>query len=184
MATRKSIKLESHLNDQRKRQLQHLAKQKQRRNQKLEIFRDAPSPSNKLVKEEDFIDEMDIVKSKQLPQFKHELLLSEWMLEIPSDLKENWVCKPRPEGKRCLVKANVGVTTRVYLHNQRRFKFSSALPNGSQYHASGSKPTILDCIYVDHEKTFYILDVICWKGYYLLDCSTEMRYFSFFFSKK
>lgn len=81
-------------------------------------------------------------------------------------------------------------------------KFQSALPSGSH---STNKSTeaycILDCIFQEHNSTFYVLDVMCWKvcslktalvriapslyltwkssscaqGYLLYNCTTEFR---------
>jgi snurportin-1 len=35
----------------------------------------------------------------------------------------------------------------------------------------------LDCIFHEADATYYIVDVMCWKGYSLYDCTTEFRLF-------
>jgi snurportin-1 len=35
--------------------------------------------------------------------FAHQLMVPEWMTDIPPDLPSSWLVMPRPEGKRCLV---------------------------------------------------------------------------------
>ncbi|KAG7243228.1 hypothetical protein CRUP_025517, partial [Coryphaenoides rupestris] len=37
--------------------------------------------------------------------------------------------------------------------------------------------TILDCIYSEMDRTFYILDVMCWRGHPVYDCPTEFRFY-------
>ena len=55
-------------------------------------------------------------------------------------------------------------------------RFPSWLPNGSRSTQAGSEHyCILDCIFHELDDTYYLLDVMCWKGYSLYDCSTEFR---------
>lgn len=78
-------------------------------------------------------------------------------------------------------------------------KFPSALPSGSHKTNSSTEAyCILDCIFHEHDATFYVLDVMCWKvrtrictlshrhlttharepvlqGYVLYNCTTEFR---------
>ena len=44
---------------------------------------------------------------------------------------------------------------------------------------TGGKPTycVLDCVLVDTTHTFYVLDILCWAGVPLQDCTAECRYF-------
>lgn len=43
-------------------------------------------------------------------------------------------------------------------------KFPSALPSGShRTNKSTEAYCILDCIFQEHDSTFYVLDVMCWK---------------------
>ena len=36
---------------------------------------------------------------------------------------------------------------------------------------------ILDCIFHEANATYYIMDVMCWRGYSLYDCTSEFRLF-------
>ncbi|PIK46170.1 putative snurportin-1-like [Apostichopus japonicus] len=40
-----------------------------------------------------------------------------------------------------------------------------------------SKPVILDCVFNEAEKTFYVLDVMCWMNHPVYDSDTEFRFF-------
>lgn len=86
---------------------------------------------------------------------------------------------PRPAGRRCLVIAAEGKTTSrqrngAILHAS----FSSSLPGGSaRSHTSRDAFCILDCIWDAAQETFWVLDLMCWGGHALLDCSAEFRMF-------
>ncbi|ESO01462.1 hypothetical protein HELRODRAFT_184737 [Helobdella robusta] len=58
-------------------------------------------------------------------------------------------------------------------------RFQSTLPNGSRGSraSSNSDYCILDCLYNVEGWTFYVLDILCWKGYSIVDCDTEFRHF-------
>ncbi|GLE01660.1 hypothetical protein PINS_up010494 [Pythium insidiosum] len=117
--------------------------------------------------------------------FAQQLLVPEWMVDVPSDLNgkgsqigAGWYVVPRPEGKRCLVVASHGLTIARTQAGSVFKRFPSALPNGSRKtNGSGDAYCILDCIFHEYDKTFYVLDVMCWKGYLLYNCTTEFRWF-------
>merc|ERR1719383_1206533 len=54
-------------------------------------------------------------------------------------------------------------------------KFPSNLPGGNRNQSRRNKYSILDCVFSDKEKTFYILDMMCWDGFQYYDCDTEFR---------
>uniref|UniRef100_A0A3Q2CSQ1 Snurportin-1 n=1 Tax=Cyprinodon variegatus TaxID=28743 RepID=A0A3Q2CSQ1_CYPVA len=57
-------------------------------------------------------------------------------------------------------------------------RFPSLLPGGNRHNsAMGKDYTILDCIYSEVDRTFYILDVMCWRGHPVYDCPTEFRFY-------
>lgn len=108
-------------------------------------------------------------------EISKQLMLSEWLCEVPTDFYTHWYMVLCPRGKRTLVIAANG-QTRIYSRTGYfMFQFQSPLPGGA-YHAS-SKNSILDCIYVEEEHTFYVLDLISWNGCTFLDCETEFRFF-------
>jgi snurportin-1 len=47
------------------------------------------------------------------------------------------------------------------------YKHRSKLPGGS--HESKIDCTILDCIYDETSRTYYVLDCLCWKSHPILD---------------
>ena len=56
--------------------------------------------------------------------------------------------------------------------------FESVLPAGANAY-KGNKTTdycILDCIYDQTTFTYYVLDLMCWKGHPIYDCDTEFRF--------
>jgi len=110
--------------------------------------------------------------------YKNQLMLSEWLVEVPQDLVENWLMLLCPEGRRNFVVASNG-QTKVYSKSGKQVKsFPSNLPGGNRSQGGrrkGSTYTILDCIFSDTHGIFYILDMMCWDGYQYYDCDTEFR---------
>ena len=86
---------------------------------------------------------------------------------------------PRPEGLRCLVISSQQNTISRHRNGSMLHKFASCLPNGSRSSIAGSGDDfcILDCIFHESDSTYYIIDMMCWKGYALYDCSAEFRLF-------
>ncbi|EEY67592.1 snurportin-like protein [Phytophthora infestans T30-4] len=115
--------------------------------------------------------------------FSKQLMTPEWLIDAPKDLNgsgsllgEGWYVLPRPEGKRCLIVANGGNTIARIPSGSILKKFPSALPCGShKTNKSSDGYCILDCIFQEQNGTFYVLDVMCWKGYLLYNCTTEFR---------
>ncbi|KAI9906225.1 hypothetical protein PsorP6_004750 [Peronosclerospora sorghi] len=120
---------------------------------------------------------------KRREHFSKQLMTPEWLIDIPKDLNgsgsalgEGWYVLPRPEGKRCLVVANSGHTIARIPSGSILKKFPSALPCGShKTNKFNEGYCILDCIFQEQDETFYVLDVMCWKGYLLYNCTTEFR---------
>ncbi|KAF4142836.1 hypothetical protein GN958_ATG07973 [Phytophthora infestans] len=110
--------------------------------------------------------------------FSKQLMTPEWLIDAPKDLNgsgsllgEGWYVLPRPEGKRCLIVANGGNTI-------ARIPSGSILKNfrlRCLTNKSSDGYCILDCIFQEQNGTFYVLDVMCWKGYLLYNCTTEFR---------
>ncbi|KAG0584032.1 hypothetical protein M758_3G180800 [Ceratodon purpureus] len=112
--------------------------------------------------------------------FSRQLMLPEWMVDIPPYLKKDWFIMPRPEGQRCLVISANGVTLSRQRNGRILHSFPSALPNGARTKevAAGSHVyCILDCIFHAPDKTYYVIDMMCWRGYSLFDCTAEFRFF-------
>ncbi|XP_023529237.1 snurportin-1 [Cucurbita pepo subsp. pepo] len=112
--------------------------------------------------------------------FSRQLLLPEWMIDVPDRLSEDWYVFARPSGKRCFVVSSNGTTISRLRNGSILHRFPSALPNGARRRdasGSGQSYSILDCIFHEMDQTYYVIDMICWRGYSLYDCTAEFRFF-------
>lgn len=126
------------------------------------------------VQDEEMEIEMQLKKPGRF--YKDQLMLSEWLVEVPSDFASEWITVLCPVAKRCLV-VTCGSTTRAYTKSGYCMNsFPSHLPGGNRKgHYRDS--TILDCLYNEAAKTFYILDLMCWNGHTVYDTETEFRFY-------
>jgi len=107
-----------------------------------------------------------------------QLMRPEWMIDIPHDLASDWYVLPRPEGQRCLLVAAAGSTTARSRSGVQLARFPSALPGGSRQTLGPGDPfCILDAIFHQPDETYYVMDMMCWKGQALYGCSAEFRMF-------
>lgn len=136
-----------------------------------EPSRDAP--------EEDSAEEGMEVERRKLPKhYANQLMLSEWLVDVPSELVRDWLLVVCPVGKRSLIVASKGSTAAYTKSGYCVNRFPSLLPGGNRHNsAMGKDYTILDCIYSEVDRTYYILDVMCWRGHPVYDCPTEFRFF-------
>ncbi|KAG7201702.1 hypothetical protein KM043_004430 [Ampulex compressa] len=134
--------------------------------------------------EDEYDDDVEFYEPEKKKYFPHrrnkhyanQLMMSEWMFEVPQDFVEKWIIVPCPQGKRTLVVACKGITKAYNRRGNRLGKFYSALPGGSPSEHRGSC-TILDCIWISSKKTYFVLDVLAWSNQSLLNCDTEFRFF-------
>lgn len=83
-----------------------------------------------------------------------------------------------PWGKRCLIVSAKGSTTAYGRNGYRVNSFPSHLPGGNRQQPGRFRDNaILDCIYHEVEKTFYVLDLMNWKDNPVYDSDTDFRYF-------
>ncbi|EQB78110.1 snurportin-1 [Camelus ferus] len=124
-------------------------------------------------------EEMDIDTGKKLPKrYANQLMLSEWLIDVPSDLGQEWIVVVCPVGKRALIVASRGSTSAYTKSGHCVNRFPSLLPGGNRRHATTAKDyTILDCIYSEVNQTYYVLDVMCWRGHPFYDCQTDFRFY-------
>lgn len=45
-------------------------------------------------------------RKRNYNRYADELMLSEWLADIPTSLSKDWICIPCPVGRRCLVVAS------------------------------------------------------------------------------
>ena len=117
-------------------------------------------------------------KHKRYP-YRNQLMLSEWLVDIPEDFEENWQFVVCPIGKRCIVVSGYGTTSAYNRAGQLMTNFPSLLPGGCShtYRLATRDYCILDCIYHETSHTFHVLDVMCWAGLTVYDSDTEFRSF-------
>lgn len=122
---------------------------------------------------------MEIGEKKKLPKhYANQLMLSEWLVDIPSDLATEWLMVVCPVGKRSLIVASKGSTAVYTKSGYCVNRFPSLLPGGNRRNsAMGKDYTILDCIFSEVDRTYYVLDVMCWRGHPVYDCQTEFRFY-------
>jgi len=176
-------KMKTSVADQETRRARMLEHQKSKRDDLVNLARAlAMGDFEEDEGEEEEEEEMDTsggeVKQRRLRKtYKNQLMLSEWLVEVPEDLETAWLLILCPEGRRNFVIAANG-TTKVYSKSGKQVKtFPSNLPGGnrSQGGRVRNSYTILDCVYSDTNGVFYILDMMCWDGYQYYDCDTEFR---------
>lgn len=129
---------------------------------------------------------LDIVEASNLKGrtarnwFSRQLMLMEWMIDMPPNLDRDWYVFARPSGKRCFVVSSNGTTVSRLRNGSVLHRFPSSLPNGArtkEISAPSHVFCILDCIFHEPDQTYYVIDMICWRGYPLYDCSAEFRFF-------
>ncbi|KAL6536591.1 hypothetical protein OROGR_013163 [Orobanche gracilis] len=112
--------------------------------------------------------------------FAKQLMLPEWMIDVPDRLNTDWYVCARPSGKRCFVVSSNGTTVSRLRNGSMLHRFPSALPNGakiSNSSRSGQSYCILDCIFHEPDQTYYVVDMVCWAGMSLYECTAEFRFF-------
>eukprot|EP00111_Clytia_hemisphaerica_P007626 TCONS_00022170-protein len=117
-------------------------------------------------------------KSKVFRPYRNQLMLSEWVVDPPTDLVNDWTMVVCPTGKRVLVVAHKGQTSMYAKNGFMLKKFPSLLPGGHRANQiQGFHSTILDCVYDEANGCLFVLDMMCFRGYPLYDCETSFRFF-------
>lgn len=112
--------------------------------------------------------------------FARQLMLPEWMIDVPDRLNHDWYVFARPSGKRCFVVSSNGVTVSRLRNGSLLHRFPSSLPNGSRtkdVSRSAQSYCILDCIFHELDQTYYVIDMVCWAGISFYECTAEFRFF-------
>ncbi|KAL0925388.1 hypothetical protein M5K25_003714 [Dendrobium thyrsiflorum] len=138
---------------------------------------EASSPT---VRHLDFVQASKLKGSAARHWFARQLMLTEWMIDVPPNLDRDWYVFARPAGKRCFVVSSNGSTVSRLRNGSVLHHFPSSLPNGArtkEISAPSHVYCILDCIFHEPDQTYYVIDMVCWRGYSLYDCSAEFRFF-------
>lgn len=128
-------------------------------------------------------------------------MLSEWLVEVPQNLSTDWLMTLCPVGKRSLVIASNGKTS-AYARNGycTNSCFPSHLPGGHRKQISNHGKdftvlwtyvtisfkitaycfflglTIIDCIFDEQKRIYYLLDVICWNGHNVCNSDVSLEF--------
>ncbi|KAL3993758.1 Snurportin1 family protein [Acanthocheilonema viteae] len=116
-----------------------------------------------------------INRKRNYNRYADELMLSEWLVDIPESLSKDWICIPCPVGRRCLVVASNGVTSAYAKSGFLITQFHSYLPGGN--HPCRGTYTLLDCVFDTKSPTFYCLDMIAWNSLTVADSDFDCRLF-------
>lgn len=117
-------------------------------------------------------------KKRRMHPYRNQLMMSEWLVDVPPDFSENWTMSICPIGKRSLVIANRGTTIAYSRSGAQLNCFPSLLPGGCKrmYHSSKDY-CIFDCIFHETSHTYFVLDIMCWRGHPVYDSDREFRYY-------
>ncbi|GJJ76325.1 snurportin-1 [Entomortierella parvispora] len=118
-------------------------------------------------------------RKKDRNPFRDQLMIPEPMTEIPADLDTSYYIVPLPIGHRCFVISADGKTTARLPSGQLLVgAFESCLPAGSNTYRGNRRTDycILDCVYSSATRTFWTIDIMCWRGHPVYDCETEFRF--------
>ncbi|KAF9324014.1 hypothetical protein BG006_000936 [Podila minutissima] len=118
-------------------------------------------------------------KKRDRNLFSDQLMMPEVMTEIPLDLDTSYYIVPLPIGHRCFVISADGKTIARLPSGQLLVApFESCLPAGSATYRGNRRADycILDCVYSSVTRTFWTLDIMCWRGHPVYECETEFRF--------
>eukprot|EP00127_Corallochytrium_limacisporum_P006369 Clim_evm80s225 gene=Clim_evmTU80s225 len=108
----------------------------------------------------------------------YQIMLSDWLVEVPDDFETAWDAYMCPVGKRCLVRAGGGHTSAYTRHGRNIMHFQSKLPGGlSRQKRTPRDYVLLDCVWDEERRTFYVLDVMVWKELDFYDSDRSFRCF-------
>uniref|UniRef100_A0A8R1DP61 Snurportin-1 n=1 Tax=Caenorhabditis japonica TaxID=281687 RepID=A0A8R1DP61_CAEJA len=117
----------------------------------------------------------DAEQRRHRGKYADQLMLSEWLVDIPESLSTEWTMVMAPQGKRTLVVASRGFTTSYNKAGRQMSQFQSRLPGGSSKGKGGHSWTILDCICNNH--VYYVLDLLSWNGHEYHENPFDFRQF-------
>ncbi|KAG0266723.1 hypothetical protein BG011_001182 [Mortierella polycephala] len=118
-------------------------------------------------------------RKKDRNPFRDQLMIPEAMTDIPVDLDTSYYIVPLPIGHRCFVISADGKTMARLPSGQPLVSpFDSSLPAGSSQYRGNRRSDycILDCVYSSVTRTFWTIDIMCWRGHPVYECETEFRF--------
>ncbi|GJY34054.1 snurportin-1 [Tanacetum coccineum] len=129
-----------------------------------------PNVPEPIVEEPDASEDINDIDLRQAAKLKgpearrwfaSQLMLPEWMIDVPDRLNHDWYVFARPSGKRCFVVSSNGTTVSRLRNGSLLHRFPSALPNGAKTRdRSAQSYCILDCIFHELDQTYYVIDMV------------------------
>ncbi|KAL7636483.1 UNVERIFIED_CONTAM: hypothetical protein RMT77_013258 [Armadillidium vulgare] len=168
-------KKKSSLNQEERRQ-RILEARKESRYDLLMHLRNIEEKQNDKSSSEDemCVDEHKVIYKKPR-EYANFVMLSEWLVEVPEEFSEKYLALLCPVGRRCLCVCYKGRTT-IYAKNGKVItRFTSLLPGGSKKTYKYGF-TVLDCIWSETDKTYYIIDLIFWCKLSFMEVETAFRF--------
>ena len=109
--------------------------------------------------------------------YASQFMQPEWLNCQPSFRSPDWMIVARPDGQRCIVSASRGLTTSRTKNGNVLHRWPSELPMGSRQTSGGRNDeySLLDCVFHKPTRTYFVLDVMCWKGRLLYDTEASFR---------
>ncbi|KAG5035736.1 hypothetical protein JHK87_010646 [Glycine soja] len=109
----------------------------------------------------------------------------QWFESISADIhllryNMDWRVASDGKGHRACVCTSSGRVVSLSKHHSVAEKFVFARPSGKRCFVVSKKDpsySILDCIFHEADQTYYVIDMVCWRGYPLSDCTAEFRFF-------
>ncbi|KAF2902587.1 hypothetical protein ILUMI_03594 [Ignelater luminosus] len=108
--------------------------------------------------------------------FRKKLMLSVWLRTKPPNFEEEWMAKLCPIGKRHLIVAYRKITTSYDKKGVKQETFYSSFPGGNTNAVNIHVFTVLDCIFDETVKCYFVLDVVAWNNLSFRQVGVEHRY--------
>lgn len=118
-------------------------------------------------------------KQYEYRKFRNKAMLSEWLIQRPMNFETEWLLRATPVGKRCLVFSRKGDTVAYSRTGKFIQSFQSILPGGCKVQSTQCRRqfAILDCIYVQSNNSFYLMDCLAWNEHKLYESEASFRFF-------
>lgn len=108
-------------------------------------------------------------------KYRNFLMMSEWLVDVPEDFAASYLSVLCPVGKRTLIVSARGRTRAYTKAGIMVNQFPSQLPGGC-YYSKRKGYALLDCIWSETEKTYFVLDLVVWLNQSIMECETLFRF--------
>ncbi|XP_071536745.1 LOW QUALITY PROTEIN: snurportin-1 [Panulirus ornatus] len=141
----------------------------------LRCIEEGPSHSFERTDEGMEYEQMEKACYSRPKKYRNFLMLSEWLVDVPEDFATCFLAVPCPVGKRSLIVSARGKTRAYAKSGIMVNQFPSLLPGGNRHTASKGY-ALLDCIWSEINKTYYVIDLVVWLNQSIMECETLFRF--------